>query len=672
MRGRRLRSAALALVVSLGLAVGSALPFFIANDSASAAPVLAASIYPELGAVATPGEPFTLTLTVTNTGTEVAPGIRAELRSSSQPFRAVREAAEWMHGADVRRNPALLASIDVGDIPAGESRTVTSTVTFAEGDLGDGWGVVGLQADLMGGESVVSARTAIVWANGSMPARAGFVPIVPLVAPANPDAFLDATTLEKLTASGQILQRQLDAAQVASLVAIDPRIIASILRLKDKAPEVARSWLTQVQAMATPTFALQYGDADPALAGQVGFSQLLPVTFDGVAALENAPTDVLWSPTLTNVVWAEPRTLTNSSLTAILNTAGLGASKPASMSAKLLIAGSQISGATENARVSIQSKASDMPDVLVEAVVLNDDFTSALRAAENAQSDTAWTQSVIEAGAYLAVIASNGGGELAGGFSRALEPARASLRTSETIAYLRGLPWSSQQAFNALLNQSGPSTRLMETPESSDRLDGGLRVFSSYGQLQNFSSASSQPGLVTGFAGRSHSPLLSVAWNAQGSDWASALAGLSSTTRSYIDEVHFGLTSNINMVGGQASIPITIINGHSFDVTASVHAVPSNPRLTVGADQLITIPADSQGTVKIPVSARVGNGDVNLTLTMASPSGEPIGEPVVVSVRVRADWEGFGLVIMGLLFIALVITGVIRTIRRRKPGVDAT
>jgi hypothetical protein len=126
------------------------------------------------------------------------------------------------------------------------------------------------------------------------------------------------------------------------------------------------------------------------------------------------------------------------------------------------------------------------------------------------------------------------------------------------------------------------------------------------------------------------------------------------------------LTSNINMVGGQASIPITVVNGHSFDVTLSVHAVPSNPRLTVGEDQLVMIPADSQGTVKIPVAARVGNGDVNLTLSLTSPSGEPVGEAVVVPVSVRADWEGFGLVIMATLFCALVVTGVIRTLRRRR------
>jgi hypothetical protein len=39
---------------------------------------------------------------------------------------------------------------------------------------------------------------------------------------------------------------------------------------------------------------------------------------------------------------------------------------------------------------------------------------------------------------------------------------------------------------------------------------------------------------------------------------------------------------------------------------------------------------------------------------------------VLVPVRVRADWEGFGLVIIAVLFVGLVSTGVVRTLRRNR------
>jgi hypothetical protein len=331
-----------------------------------------------------------------------------------------------------------------------------------------------------------------------------------------------------------------------------------------------------------------------------------------------------------------------------------------------LIAGSDNAALPEGSRVSLRRDATpEAPTTSVDALVLNDPLTSALRSAEQASTDERWSASAAEAGTYLAIVASKGGGVLAGGFSRALPESQTSPRTADTLAYLRNLPWVALESFSTASNQVPTPTTLVDSPESAERRAGGAQVYASFTQLQNFASASSQPELVSGYAGRTLAPLLSVAWSGSTSAWPDALARMALTTRGYIDDVHFGLTSNINMVGGQASIPITVVNGHSFDVTLSVHAVPSNPRLSVGDDQLVMIPADSQGTVKIPVAARVGNGDVNLTLSLASPSGEPVGEAVIVPVSVRADWEGFGLVIMAALFFALVITGIVRTVRRR-------
>ena len=177
MRGRRLRSAGLALVLSLGVGVGAALPGVLLVQPAVASPALAATIYPQPGATARPGEPFLLTLTVTNAGTEIAPATQAEIRTVSQSLHTVQEAADWLHGAEVRRDPNLLASIDVGDIPAGESRTVTAPITISEGDVPNGWQVLGLHADILGAEWVTSARTAIVWNDGPMPTPVGFLPI---------------------------------------------------------------------------------------------------------------------------------------------------------------------------------------------------------------------------------------------------------------------------------------------------------------------------------------------------------------------------------------------------------------------------------------------------------------------------------------------------------------
>jgi len=643
---------------------------FVSSTPAFAASALTATLYPDPSMTAVPGEPFPINLVVTNSGPEVASSIVAEVRLRAQPLLTVDDAAAWFGGDDSRRDTAVIATIDVGDVPPGETVSVTSSVNLNEADGGPGWHVLGLHADVGNEDATTIARSAVVWANGSAPARTGFVSVVPLVAPANAADYLDVVELEALTKPGGILQRQLAAASGASIAGVDPRLVASVVRLGDKAPSTARSWLTQLQALAAPTFALQYGDADPALQGQVGFSQLLPVSFSGVPTLDEGKLTSAWNPTYQHVVWAEANTLTSPALTTILSrTAPLsGADAPDVSDVRtLLIAGSGNTAVPEGSRASLNRAATpDAAETSVDSLVLNDQLTSALRSAEQAPTDSSWSQSVSEAGAYLAIVASKGGGVLAGGFSRALPTSNTSPRTADTLAYLSNLPWVAPESFSTARDQPALSTTLVETPESVERRDGGARVYTLFTQLQSFATASSQPELVSGYAGRTLSPLLSVAWTSPGAPWSDALALMSLTTRGYIDDVHFGLTSNINMVGGQASIPITVVNGHSFDVTLSVHAVPSNPRLTVGEDQLVVIPADSQGTVKIPVAARVGNGDVNLTLSLASPSGEPVGEAVIVPVSVRADWEGFGLVIMAALFCALVITGIIRTLRRRR------
>lgn len=669
MRGRRLRSAGLALLVSLGLGLGGAALGVTSTAPAFAASALTAQLLPEPGSTAIPGQPFTITIAVTNSGADVATSVVATIRLRSQPLLTVDDAAAWFGGDDSRRDSAAVGSIDVGNVDPGETVSVTSTLVLSDADGGAGWHVLGLHADVESGDATAIARSAIVWANGAAPGLGGFVSIVPLVAPANGAAYLDTLALAALTKPGGLLQRQLVAASSGSAVAVDPRLIASIARLEDAAPVTARSWLTQLQGLAAPTFALQYGDADPALQGQVGFSQLLPVSFAGVSALANGQWGAAWAPTFDNIMWAEPNTLTAAAVTSIVSSAASPSNAidiAETNGPTLLISGSTNASLPEGSRASLSRSATPgAPATAVEAMVLNDPLTAALRSAERAPTDARWSQSVAEAGTYLAIVASKGGGILAGGFSRTLPDSQAPLRTADTLAYLRNLPWVESKTFTSAREQAAATTVLTETPESAERRDGGAQVYAAFTQLQNFASASSQPELVSGYAGRTLSPLLSVAWDGTGTAWADALAQMTLTSREYIDDVHFGVTSNINMVGGQASIPITVVNGHSFDVTLSVHAVPSNPRLTVGEDQLVTIPADSQGTVKIPVAARVGNGDVNLTLTLSSPSGEPVGDAVIVPVSVRADWEGFGLVIMGILFCALVVTGIIRTLRRQ-------
>jgi len=95
-------------------------------------------------------------------------------------------------------------------------------------------------------------------------------------------------------------------------------------------------------------------------------------------------------------------------------------------------------------------------------------------------------------------------------------------------------------------------------------------------------------------------------------------------------------------------------------------AAPSNGRLEVDQSTTKRIVKDSRATVLIPVKAKVGNGQVVLSLHLYSPTGVPIGDPTSVTVDVHADWEGIGALIFGILLVLLFGFGIVRNILRRR------
>jgi hypothetical protein len=149
-------------------------------------------------------------------------------------------------------------------------------------------------------------------------------------------------------------------------------------------------------------------------------------------------------------------------------------------------------------------------------------------------------------------------------------------------------------------------------------------------------------------------------------EWSEAVSESLRESDKVLNSVSIVPSSTINMVGGQANIPISVLNSLLQPVTVKVEADPNNARLIVNGSKEITIQPESQAKAQIPVQAQVSNGSSILSVSMTSIDGVPIGQPVAIPINVRADWETWGLGAVALAFVGLLTAGVIRTLRRRK------
>ena len=122
-------------------------------------------------------------------------------------------------------------------------------------------------------------------------------------------------------------------------------------------------------------------------------------------------------------------------------------------------------------------------------------------------------------------------------------------------------------------------------------------------------------------------------------------------------------SSTINVISATADLPLRIVSGLDQAATVRVHLVPSSTRLQIDHDVTVTVPAQGQTTVLVPIKA-VGSGDVDLSIELLAADGTAVGTPMTMRTRVRASWETVGTRVAAGLLVALLAGGITRTVRR--------
>ncbi|MDH6207550.1 DUF6049 family protein [Aurantimicrobium minutum] len=604
---------------------------------------------------ASPGQNLTVTVNVTNSGSGTLAAGEAIFTAPSAALSTVADLDAWFAAEDNDAQPGrYLATADVPEIAAGKSADVVIELPLSSGRFGGIWGVRGLAVDYqVGGDSVGSARSSFVWTTAVTPEKTAFTGILPIVPPPSTSGLLTAEELTELTGPSGILTRQLDVARGRPVVlAVDPRILASIEALGEKAPETVLSWLGVLTSLPNESFVLAYADADISAQAQSGASALIsPSTTDVIVPVVEAvpsatpsptaaplPTAAVFTPTLNDVAWPVASSVIGSDL-GIFSASGLTTA---------ILSSTNVNGNDMSAGV-----AGGLPSVVT---------LSGLSSALNHND-------VSRAASYLAVssVDESQGGRSFAALPRETFSITGLTKLGLTLDTLLAQEWVSTGTMSSGLASASSALEIVDSPESSQRISVVSNLLARNASVSAFSTIAEDPSLITNPATRELAAVLSVGWLGN-SDWSTAVGESLRSSEKVLKSVSVVTSSTINMVGGQANIPLSVYNGLLQPVTVVVNADPNNARLIVKGSEKVTIQPESQAKAQIPVQAQVSNGSSVLTVSLQSVDGVAIGEPVSIPINVRADWETWGLGAVALAFVGLLTAGVIRTLRRRKTG----
>ncbi|WP_108963562.1 DUF6049 family protein [Mycetocola zhujimingii] len=634
------------------------------------------------------GGTMAVTVTVENTTPVPVADGSLTLRSSTDSITSRDTLTEWLDPSTKADTDRTLSEVPVPALQPGATHTITPIeVSAASLGLTVG-GVYPIDAVFTSAETVVEARDTIVYSPDPAATPLGIAVVMPITAPPGTTGLLTADALAFYTSPNGVLTRQLDGVIDRPVaLGIDPMIIASIRALGDAAPASAVAWLDTLSRATNETFPLQYADADPAVQAQAGIPNLLsptsllfgldPENFAGEPtddtgtgepvpgetetpspdpAPDENPLPTLaelteWPYTTTGIVWPADNTVVSTDLPVF---AASGATSTLLSSGNVASTASYTPGAA--------SRVGDAALIVSDAAA-----SEALRGAVTAISTDEQQDALADLAAQIMVVGSERSApdrSLVLTLDRGWPPSSA--RLSEALSALATLPLVASTSLSAAASAEPATVTMVDTPEDAGRTATAARFSAREAEIASFATVLADPTLLTGEERAEILALLAVAWRDNPADWDAAVLEHDEQTAAILDSVSITATTQINMVSNQTSLPFSVRNDFDQPVTVVLQASTSSLKLSVDAAVTQTIPANSRETVRVPVQARLGNGDVSVRVQLYSPQNAVIGGSVQVPVSVRADWEGIGAAVIGGLIVALFLGGLVRTIRKRR------
>lgn len=637
------------------------------TTSTSDEPAIELIAAPANSGIVRPDGSASVRVTITNTGSVSTGDMVVSLDIDGSTVATPDDLTQWLGGATVSIETVPAATAPVSALDPQASAVLDLIVSDARTVFAGPFGarlaaitVTGADAPA-DGTPLARDRTAVVWVpDGTTAPVAATTFVAAIATPGESAGFLSADVLARYTAAGGALTRTLDAvAGRPVLLAVDPRVVASIRLLGDDAPADAVVFLDRLLAAPNESFLLPWADADPlvtiAAASRpvprpegTGVVTVAPGAVDETPAPSPDPSDAVtidelaqWPATLGGIAWAEAGLLTAAAVP-VLSDDGTSV---------LIAPGS-----------SLESMAPVQQVGDVRVLRTDDVLSSAARAASLAVSQQRFDHAMARVSAVLASTAAAEPGipviiplerdQLAG-----------TGRLLDTIAQTVALPWATGALASDALSRSASSSAVVEPTVDDTRVAAARAALEAEAADRAFASIAVTPASITDLRRLELLAALSVGWGDQSVDALQQFVRESADLQSSVQVVE---SSTITLLADRASLPVTVQNDLDVAVRVFVKVEPDTTQLRVLDTRVETlVEPRSQTRALVPVES-LTNGQVDITVTVRDAGGAIIGNPTRVALNLQAGWETAGTIAMAVALILLLGFGIIRDVRKRR------
>ncbi|MBN9172266.1 MAG: hypothetical protein J0I50_10290, partial [Microbacterium sp.] len=216
---------------------------------------------------------------------------------------------------------------------------------------------------------------------------------------------------------------------------------------------------------------------------------------------------------------------------------------------------------------------------------------------------------------------------------------RSALGLGGVVNAMARLPDTRAASLAELASASATAVTVADAAARPGRVAAIDRLEDDERDLASFSSILNDPTVLTGPQRAEILQLLGGGWVGQDDAWNTAVAAHEKAAVATLGAVSIAPTSSVNLVGSAAPLRFWVRNDLPWPVNVELIAQPDDLRLEVQQTTKVVAQPSSNTRTEVPVRAKIGNGEVTITLHLQGPTGVLLGGEQSVDVNVRADWE---------------------------------